>query len=284
MQPSEQRCPSCNCEVAFEEGQKIRFCENCGKPLTFSMPKNCGLETEKEQISEPEAMLERACALINLDEYEIAESVLNTLLEEFPQYSDGYLVKLICRLRLKNINDLWNVDVPIDSFEEYRQAVLYGSPYQLNRLANLRDNNNAVIQARREKEETAKRKTVEYLKVLVLQLQESVDADNAFLRANQNTGTLPRWRKILRVAEKAFMYAVTGFFVFAGLFVAGFFLFAAPFAVRLVFILLRDRKTKHLLIKKHETTQRLEKETAQLLEAKRQLSELTASTAANGQL
>lgn len=284
MQPSNQRCPGCNCVVVFEEGQKVRFCENCGKPLTFSMPKNCGLVMEREQASEPEAMLERACALISLDEYEIAESVLNTLLEDFPQYSDGYLVKLICRLRLKNINDLWNVEVPIDLFEEYRQAVLYGSPYQLNRLANLRDSNSAVIQAKREKEEIAKRKTVAYLQTLVLQLQESVDADNAFLRINQNVGTLPRWRKILRVAEKVFMYAVTGFFMFAGLFVLGFFLFAAPFAVRLVFILLRDRKTKQLLIKKHETTQRLEKENAQLLEAKRRLSEQIASTSANGKL
>lgn len=227
MPQVEYRCPSCNAPIETKE--KDRFCRNCGHPIMDSQGKTA-----------PDVLLEKACVLMNQGAFALAEPFIQEALQCAPTYSDGYIVKLLCRLQLNHINQLGSVDTPLTDYEEFQKAIEYGTPYQAKRLSKLLESNAQAV------EEKRKRKTADISGLLAQTktLRYQVGREEQALRALQMKKPVPRWRRVLRIIEQVVMIALAAFCIFGGLFVPQFLLVGLPFVARLVMIILRNRRDK----------------------------------------
>lgn len=231
-------CPACNAEIIENEGRTNRFCENCGKPLPVP-------ESPKE-APHPEELLEKACLLMNMGRHTMAQPLIEETLRLYPEYADAYIVKLLCRLGLKQIEELETLNVPLDSYEEFEKAVQLSTPAQLKRLAKLHETNAQNIAGKQQCSQEQ-----------LSQLDKQIDEAQEFLDTNAYKVEIPTWRKVLRIIEKIFMICTASFWVLGTIYYWMLAFIAAPFVIRLAIIIRRDIEQKQLPKKIEQAQQTL---------------------------
>ncbi len=221
-----RRCSACNAPA--EENAK--FCTNCGKPLT-----------QYQQTQDTAQMLlEKACAYMHENNFLMAAPLIEEVLEKYPKHSDGYIIKLLCKLHLKNINELGTVNTPLAEHEEFQLAQEYAAPYQLERNNALLEENTKYIEQKWQEN----RATTAALQQQIRELRSQIQSQEQFLADNSMISELPGWRKVLRKIEQVFMIASVAFWTFGALFVFPIIIIDAPFVLRLIFIIKRDKREK----------------------------------------
>lgn len=262
-------CPACNRQIEMKPGRTNRFCPNCGKPVASAQPET--------STPSPESLLEKACVLMNQGNFQEAEPFIEEALVISPQYADGYIVRLLCKLHLKTINDLGSVDVPLTSYEDFQAAIRYGSTYQLKRFEKLMEKNAEMVEKAKQQQESDNTQRVITLHKETEDLRRKICEAEKFLSAVQGKLQLPRWRKVLRTVEQIFMICSASFWTLGVLFVPQLIIVDAPFILRLIFIILRNQKEKHLPGKVQEMTRSLNANKVLLQEKTELLSDLSKS-------
>ncbi len=260
-------CPACNKQIEMKPGRTNRFCPNCGKPVTSSQP--------QINTPSPESLLEKACILMNQGNFPEAEPFIEEALAISPEYADGYIIRLLCMLHLKSINDLGTIDTPLTSYEDFQAAIRYGSTYQLNRFEKLMEKNAERVEKKKQQQESDNTQRIITLHKETEDLRRKICDAEKFLSAVQNRPPFPRWRRILRTVELIFMICCASFWTFGVLFVPQLIIIDAPFLLRLFFIIVRNRKEKGLPDKIQETTRALNANRALLKEKTALLSDLS---------
>lgn len=242
-------CPACNKQIETKPGRTNRFCPNCGKPVTLFQP--------QINTPSPESLLEKACILMNQGNFPEAEPFIEEALVISPEYADGYIVRLLCMLHLKSINDLGTIDTPLTSYEDFQAAIRYGSTYQLKRFEKLMEKNAEMVEKKKQKQKSDNTQRTITLHKETEDLRRKICDAEKFFSAVQNRPPLPRWRKILRTVELTFMICSVSFWTLGVLFVPQLIIIDAPFILRLIFIILRNQKEKRLPGKVQEMTRSL---------------------------
>lgn len=251
-----RRCPACNASV----GEKDKFCTNCGNPL---------VEYQQTEDS-AQMLLEKACAYMHKNDFVMAAPLIEEVLERFPQHSDGYMIKLLCKLYLKNINELKTVNTPLTDHEEFQLAQKYAAPYQLERNNTLLEENTKYIEQKRQENRTA----AAVLQQQIRELRSQIQSQEKFLADNPLIPERPVWRKVLRVIELIFMVASVIFWTMATLVAFFMIVIDAPFILRLIFIIRRDKREKARPQVVQQATQQLHSYKTQLQEKTAQLEAL----------
>ena len=234
-----RRCPACNASV----GEKDKFCTNCGNPL---------VEYQQTEDS-AQMLLEKACAYMHKNDFVMAAPLIEEVLERFPQHSDGYMIKLLCKLYLKNINELKTVNTPLTDHEEFQL-----------------EENTKYIEQKRQENRTA----AAVLQQQIRELRSQIQSQEKFLADNPLIPERPVWRKGLRVIELIFMVASVIFWTMATLVAFFMIVIDAPFILRLIFIIRRDKREKARPQVVQQATQQLHSYKTQLQEKTAQLEAL----------
>lgn len=86
-----------------------------------------------------QALLKRAEILIEDSQDEKADELLERVLDNDPTNSQAYLLKLVIELECHNVEDLKELNIPINSYNNYIRAYDYGDEAQKNRLSSINE-------------------------------------------------------------------------------------------------------------------------------------------------
>lgn len=85
------------------------------------------------------ALLKRAEILIGDDDFEKADNLLERVLDNDPVNSQAYLLKLLISLNFHSIEELKNLDKPLDTNNDYKKAYEFGDNNQKKLLENINE-------------------------------------------------------------------------------------------------------------------------------------------------
>ena len=85
------------------------------------------------------ALLKRAEILIGDDDFEKADNLLERVLDNDPVNSQAYLLKLLISLNFHSIEELKNLDKPLDTNNDYKKAYEFGDKNQKKLLENINE-------------------------------------------------------------------------------------------------------------------------------------------------
>jgi len=263
MEHAKHNCPACNTEV----DSSSLFCPNCGKPINSGHAQASSIPCE--------SLLEKACVYMNQGNYTYAQPLIEEALTLSPQYADGYIIKLLCKLHLKNINDLGSIDTPLTSYEEFLLAMRYGSVYQTKRYEKLLESNAKIVEQKNQQRKAQQQLSVIALKNEISVLEKQVRETEHYLATHPIKAPLPKWRRVLRKIELIFMICAVSFWTLGVLFVPPLIIVDAPFLLRLIFIIIRIQKDRRLPLNVQKAANELSRNKALLNKKTEQLDLLT---------
>ena len=115
-----------------------------------------------------DALLTRSEILISDGEHAKADELLEKVLNNDPKNSKAYLMKLLIELNLRTINDIKNLDRPINSNSNYKKALDFANPEEAEKISSL---NEFIIN----KNEEARLNSI-YVEAMKFKNQEKYDA------------------------------------------------------------------------------------------------------------
>lgn len=266
MEAAKHNCPACNTAI----DSSSLFCPNCGKPINSNQAQTSAISCE--------SLLEKACVYMHQDNYTYAQPLIEEALALAPQYADAYIIKLLCKLRLKNINDLGSIDTPLTSYEEFLLAMRYGSVYQTKRYEKLLANNAKLVEQKKQQLNAQRQLNILTLKNEISVLQKQIQQSEHYLTTHPIKSPLPKWRRILRGIELIFMICAVSFWTLGVLFVPQLIILDVPFLLRLIFIIIRIQKDKRLPLKIQNVANELSRNKTLLAEKTEQLDLFTKAT------
>ena len=98
------------------------------------------------------ALLKRAEILIGDDDFEKADNLLERVLDNDPVNSQAYLLKLLISFNFHSIEELKNLDKPLDTNNDYRKAYEFGDKNQKKLLENINEYIKNKIEAKKNDE------------------------------------------------------------------------------------------------------------------------------------
>lgn len=98
------------------------------------------------------ALLKRAEILIGDDDFEKADNLLERVLDNDPINSQAYLLKLLISLNFHSIEELKNLDKPLDTNNDYKKAYEFGDNNQKKLLENINENIKSKIEEKKNDE------------------------------------------------------------------------------------------------------------------------------------
>ncbi len=83
------------------------------------------------------ALLRRAEMLISDGDNDKADDLLERVLDNDPENSQAYLLKLLIQVDVKDVHELSKVDEPLEEYSNYKKAYQFGDEKQKNRLSSI---------------------------------------------------------------------------------------------------------------------------------------------------
>lgn len=224
------QCPLCGQETEMSEQKAEFFCMHCGGRITRPQP-------EMPEETDP---VERASVLVHNGEFAAAEEVIESLLQENPDSADCYMLRLLCRLQLRNIAQLSGAEVLLSAQPDFQKALACADAVRQAQYRQLEEQNRQRLLQQQIQMEQQLSRLPPQLRSLEAFLNKHGD-----LYGKQIKDTW--WKKMLRIVEWAFVVANVFFWTVGVFAVPMMLVIDAPFIIWLIFVIRRSCRRKTLI-------------------------------------
>ena len=122
------KCPSCGADIELDESREFAFCSYCGSKV-MQEKKIVELKgnVKVDGISTVDKLLERACILVEDEDYIQAEKSFDKVLEIEPKCADAYWGKVLCEFEISDIEIAKKSGIDITKSTNYKRALSFAS-------------------------------------------------------------------------------------------------------------------------------------------------------------